>query len=306
MPTLTPSSTRARYAPATLSLAVGLLMVACGPPKAVDGSGDETSTGDGDPDPTAGTTTSMDPTGPDPSDSDDGLPSTGWEPDVICDCQPSCEPFMQDCPEGEKCVPYPSTGGGVPDAPRCVPVFGELPPGSPCTMEDPLAATDDCDVSSVCWDRVDGVHGICRAFCQGSPEQPVCGEGEVCLQAYEESTAVCVAGCDPLLQDCAEGLGCHWSGSEFACVVTLTDPRTQTGAGAGEPCGFLSDCDPGLDCVDAERLPECAIVSCCSPYCDTSLGDAECAALPGTTCVAFFEEGQAPPAWVTLGLCVAA
>ena len=301
-PMLTHAAPR-RLASPLLALALG--GVACGPPKAVDDRGnDSTSSDSPDPtdDPTDDPTTSTDPTGPDPTDSDDGPVTTQFVPegDFICDCASQCDAYLQDCPEGEKCVPYPSAGGRLPDANKCVPLLGELPPGSACTMEDQASATDDCDALGICWDRVDGVHGTCRAFCQGTGDDPICPEGEVCFHAYEGSLSVCVPGCDPFLQDCDDGLGCYWSGAAFACAVTLPAALE-----LGEPCGYLTDCNPGLGCVDAEQVPGCLGAACCSPYCDTSLGDADCAALPGTTCVAFFEEGQAPPAWETLGLCAA-
>ena len=293
-------------------LALGLLAsVACGPPKAggvaddgetsSEGSSEGTATGTST-GPTTSDPTGPDPTGPDPSetDSDDGPVTTNFVPetDIICDCS-QCDPFAQDCPEGEKCVPYPSTGGPIPDANKCVMLDGELPPGSPCTMEDTVSASDDCDALGICWDRVDGVHGTCRAFCQGTADNPICGEGEVCLLAYEGSTNVCVPACDPLLQDCEAGLGCYWSGEVFACMVTVT------GIDVGQPCGYLADCNPGLECVDADLVPGCEGSSCCTGYCDVSVGDADCAALPGSSCVTFFEEGTVPPEWEDIGLCVA-
>jgi len=43
----------------------------------------------------------------------------------------ACDPFLQGCPEGEKCVAYASTGGNW-DANKCVPVFGDAGPGESC------------------------------------------------------------------------------------------------------------------------------------------------------------------------------
>jgi hypothetical protein len=275
-------------APSRIVLLSGLLAsVACGPPKAGGAGDDEGTSTEAETSTTSPSTTSgsSSETGSE-AETDDGLPTTAFVPeeDFICDCSP-CHPLIQDCPEGEKCVPYPSSGEPVPDATKCVFISGEQSPGEPCTMPDPIAANDDCDEASICWDRLDGEHGTCRAFCTGSVDYPICGPGEVCFLAYQGSVNVCVSGCDPLLQDCGAGFGCYYTGQVFACSVT------SAGIEVGEPCGFIDDCNPGLLCTDADAVPGCSSASCCTPYCDPSLGDADCAELPGTTCELFYEEG---------------
>ncbi len=101
-----------------------------------------------------------------------------------------CDPFAQDCPEGEKCVAYASTGGQL-DANKCVPVTGDGMPGEACTYSSPVEATDDCNSISYCWDVVETV-GACAQFCGGTADAPVCPDGTECLIAFDGSLNLCV------------------------------------------------------------------------------------------------------------------
>ncbi|KIG18764.1 hypothetical protein DB30_07779 [Enhygromyxa salina] len=211
-----------------------------------------------------------------------------------------CDPFAQDCPEGEKCVAYASTGDWWDDN-KCVPVLGSQAAGEPCSYDGPVDATDDCDQDSACWnvEEVDGEWtGVCHWFCGGTPDTPMCPEGTTCPITSDGTFALCVWTCDPVLQDCDDGLGCYWANTEFTCVPTTQDIP------AGEPCGFVNDCERGLLCAPAEALPACEGSSCCTPYCDLMLGDAQCDAVPGTSCVPFYEEGRAPASYAHVGVCL--
>src|SRR5690606_4445407 len=103
-----------------------------------DGDGDaETEGGDGDGDGTTSQTTGV---------------TTNFVPDDdFAGVTSECDPFMQDCPDGEKCVPYGSTGGNW-DANKCVAVTGSGAAGDPCTYGGTSEATDDCDDNTHCWD----------------------------------------------------------------------------------------------------------------------------------------------------------
>ena len=208
-----------------------------------------------------------------------------------------CDPFQQDCPEGEKCVPY-AHGGGSWDSNKCVPVTGVGKAGDPCTSDGIVDATDDCDESSVCWNvmDVDGVEvGTCTPFCAGFADAPVCDPGRACLNSNGGSVTLCIETCNPLLQDCDPGLGCFYISSEFFCVLLGGEIPS------GEPCGSWNDCVAGDICVDAATLPACAGASCCADFC--SLGDPACLAA-GTECVAFFEPGRAPAGHEDVGVCL--
>jgi hypothetical protein len=210
----------------------------------------------------------------------------------------ACDPFLQDCNEGEKCVPYSSIGG-IWDANKCVPVTGSGAPGDPCVYGGTIDATDDCGPDSHCWDviDVDGVPmGVCTEFCQGTPDDPICPADTVCLIAFQGSMNLCVEPCDPVAQNCDPGFGCYWSGGVFACLQSAQDVPI------GEPCGSINDCAVGLDCTDAELLPSCIGDSCCASFC--SLAAPVCPQM-GTECTPFFEEGFAPPGYTDVGICIA-
>ena len=212
----------------------------------------------------------------------------------------SCYPFAQDCPEGDKCVPY-STYGGNWDNNKCVPVMGEQATGEPCHYGGTTDATDDCDATSFCWDvlEVDGeLIGTCHAFCTGTPDAPSCPDGSQCRISGDSTIAVCIPNCDPLVQDCNPGTACYWANDAFSCITTSQDLPT------GSPCGFINDCAAGHICVDAGALPDCMGAACCTPFCNLELGPGECDVLPGTECVPFWHPDMAEPGYEYVGVCV--
>ena len=208
-----------------------------------------------------------------------------------------CDPFAQDCPEGEKCVPYGSTGGNW-DANKCVPVMGDGAAGDACTYGGVVEATDDCDEDTHCWDvmDVDGMNiGVCTPFCQGTADDPLCElEGTQCLIVNEGSVTMCISTCDPLLQDCGEGLACFLSDNEFFCVFTTQDIPTW------EPCGFINDCAGGTACVVADLVPDCQGSACCAPFCD--IEDPMSCSEFELDCLPLFEE-PIPPGYENIGIC---
>jgi hypothetical protein len=243
------------------------------------------------------TETETDSTEPDPSDSGSGR-SFIEEPDPGI---PDCDPFAQDCPDGEKCVPWGSTGGHW-DAVKCVPVLGDQKPGEPCHYAGTVEATDDCDATSHCWDLDGEGNGICAPFCLGTPDEPYCPDlpgcnDYHCLTSGSGWINLCVTTCDPLAQDCGEGLGCFWA-SGFQCVFTTEDLPI------GAECGFINDCAAGLSCVSAEQVPGCAGDSCCTAFCDVGAVVDPCPQLlPGTSCVLF--QDLADPECTDVGMCLA-
>lgn len=257
-----------------------------------DGDGDaETGSGDGDGDPGDG---DGDPT----TTASTGLTTMGFVPMSDFGAVSECDPFAQDCPENEKCVPYGSTGGNW-DANKCVPVTGSGAAGDACTYGGTVEATDDCDANTHCWDvmDVDGMNvGVCTPFCTGTADDPICGPDTSCLIANDGSINLCITTCDPLLQDCNAGLACFWANSGFNCIFTTQDIPL------GEVCGFINDCASGLACLTAEVLPACNGSACCGSWCSIAEG-AACPQM-GTECSAFFEEGMAPPGYEDVGVCI--
>lgn len=278
---------------------LALALLACGPPKfgpASDQSSEDSTAGEPSSESTSsestiGESTTETETGTSTTEPGDATGNGAWipEPDSIIDC----DPLLQDCPVGEKCVPYGSTGGNWDDS-KCVTVMGEQAPGEPCIYGGVVEATDNCDANSGCWNVDEEMIGTCYAFCLGEnlecPPESECWYGS-------GSIAYCVPTCDPLAQDCDAGFGCYW-GNGFSCFFTPGE------LALGEPCGFINDCAPGLVCLTAEVLPVCEGSACCGAWCNLALGDAPCEVMPGTTCQPFFEDGMAPPGYEHVGLCI--
>ena len=283
--------------------AAAILFCACGQKSTDDGdvvvdegNGDESSTSGSE----AGT-----------EESDDGMTTTMMEEETDDDgfvpmddmfAPNSCDPFLQDCPDGEKCVAYASSGGTW-DANKCVPVTGEGTEGDQCIYDGADLGTDDCDEDTVCWNALDQdgmLVGTCYPFCTGDAQNPMCENPDsTCRIVNDGAINVCLPDCDPLLQECAEGLGCYWSGGSqtFQCIIVAGD-----GIPTGEPCGFNNDCAPGHYCAAAEVLEMCNGSACCASFCDLNEDPSPCT-LP-YECVPFFEEGMAPPMYESLGLCI--
>ena len=314
-----------------IGISVGLMATACGPaavdndsgtsgsgsssttggPSAstqasgsVTGAGSTNSTGSGD---TVATTEQAD-SGTDAiDDSDDQGCSfyAGCSPDMGSGTTLECDIFEQDCPDGEKCMAW-AADGGTWNATRCSPLDADPnQPGEACSTEGGgMSGVDSCDVGAMCW----GVNaqsnvGECIAMCQGSLLDATCPEiGTVCSISNLDALAVCVPGCHPLMQDCAQNEGCiPTSSGEFACF-----PQLGTDGAHGEACSGPDTCDPGLTCVDAELHTSCQSDQCCSTYCDTANtdADAECQALDaGQACVAWYVEGRAPSGYDNVGVC---
>ena len=79
-----------------------------------------------------------------------------------------CDIEAQDCPEGEKCMPWANDGGDEWNGTRCSPIAKDPGPlGGPCLAEGSgTSGIDDCDLGLVCW-QVDPKtnQGVCHAMC---------------------------------------------------------------------------------------------------------------------------------------------
>lgn len=248
-------------------------------------------------------------TGEGVSEESTGGPSTGGGFIVTPDggVARQCDVWTDDCPNGEKCMPWANNGGNAWNATRCVPLdTNAVEIGDECQVEGSgTTGIDNCGPRAMCY-YVDPETnlGTCVGFCQGSPEAPSCEAGSICTIVNDGVLTLCRPECDPILQDCEGQAAClQATGTNgFTCII---DASGDSGL-AGDPCGFINSCDPGLLCATAETLPNCNAESCCTEFCD--LLDAEpnafCSLGGGTSCVPWFAEGDAPPDLAHVGLCV--
>lgn len=273
------------------------------------GTGGPAETSGSSPAPT--TTASATTASPDPDDDDDdtGSTSAAFIPKPDGNSIAECDVWAQDCPKGEKCMPFANDGGIAWNATRCAPI-AEDPgqPGDACSAEGGgLTGVDDCDLASMCWNVDPRTNtGTCVSFCEGSAEAPSCSNTAAeCSISSDGVLILCLPSCDPLLQNCPGALeACYPSvdGSSFQCYP---DYSGETGS-YGDPCAYTNVCDPGLFCTFASIVPGCASDLCCSEFCDltdpnpdaTCTGQAE-----GQSCIPWFEEGTAPPGAESVGYC---
>jgi len=208
----------------TLALA---LVVACG----ADKSGEETGTG------ATGTSTTGASTGAPTSSSSTGssgaaptttsstgtpdLTSTGDEscgtactgaseggnflPAADAGSKLGCDVLAEDCPAGQKCMPYVDDGGTQWNALKCVPV-DPAPVGVGEVCDAPgngLTGVDNCDKHVMCWDVANNM-GTCAAMCVDNG----CAEGFNCFVANDGILNLCLQACDVNMPDCPPGTGC--------------------------------------------------------------------------------------------------
>ncbi len=244
-----------------------------------------------------GTTTSAD-------DTDDGpcgflCPTTGSDDDGG-----NCDVFAQDCLEGEKCAAFIDDGGGAWNSTKCVPAGGEGTPGDPCVTEGGGGSgLDDCQKGSMCWDVDTEGKGVCAELCGGSEAAPTCSDEASfdCVVVNEGVLNLCLANCDPLIQDCASDDLCVPVADSFVCA-----PDASADAGkVFDPCEFINVCDKGLYCLAPQYASECDANAggCCLPFCDLADMNATCPGA-GQTCTPWFDEGAAPPEYVNVGICI--
>lgn len=246
---------------------------------------DDTTTTDADLESSTGTSTGGDPEGP-----------------------AACDPWAQDCPADEKCMPYEMAPVDmlVWDALGCFPLAATpKEPGDACTVVgNGVSGMDDCAMGAMCMGvDEETLVGVCIAMCEGTAAAPGCADpSTTCIIANDGVILVCLPQCDPLVQDCAEGEGCYESGTGgFFCFA---QDETAGEAGYAAPCGTLNYCDPGLMCAAAEMVPDCDSDYCCTEFCDAAEGPEQCSgAAQGQTCTPYFAADAAPPGFDDVGVC---
>jgi hypothetical protein len=290
-----------------------ILLYGCGPSVTATSDGTTgTSVGEDDDgtfgetltptDPTASTITSVDVTsvGSQDSGGSDVTTSTGDGDGIPFIIPPDgggsieCDIWIDDCPRGQKCMPWANDGGSSWNATKCSPLADDPKGiGEPCSIpEYEPGGVDDCGPHSMCWNvDPETLMGECFAFCTGSEANPTCDDPcTTCRLTSEGVLILCLPICDPLLQDCDEGQGCYPVNDTFTCAP---DAGGEMGA-LGDPCEFINVCDPGLFCASSETLPDCEAASCCTPFCDAA-GEDPCAGVPGVECIPWFDEGEDLP-----------
>ncbi|HET6585128.1 MAG TPA: ribulose phosphate epimerase [Nannocystaceae bacterium] len=261
-------------------------------------SGESTSTGEIDDETTAAVSV---------SESSDSVGFVGFIEDPDGGVGVQCDIWAQDCPLGEKCNAWADDGGNSWNATGCFPVDPDpADPGEACTVEGSgVSGIDNCNIGSMCW-NVDTMtnEGTCVSLCTGSPVDPVCTIAATqCVIANSGVLILCLPFCDPLAQDCELGSGCYPIDEGFACAPDAS----QLMGVYGDPCEFLNVCDPGLFCAQPEGVPDCVGSGCCSEFCDVTDPSAtmNCPGFgEGQECVAWYEEGAAPPGFEAVGACL--
>jgi len=227
------------------------------------------------------------------TDTDTGCGFIGCDSETAAPVE-ECRPPEQPCPEGMKC-----TLDGSPSMSHCVDVpTRPIGLGQPCTTEGWLSGLDDCDEGLICWTAGEGDVGACIEICYD--DSCVCTDTSASIMWCQSCIfGLCIPGCDPLLDECGQGLVCAPNyGSGFECVV---DGSGEAG-GYGDPCEFVNACDPGLFCANGESVPDCGAIGCCTPFCD--LNAPQCpGAEDGVVCVPYFDSDP-PEAYTHVGACV--
>ena len=214
-----------------------------------------------------------------------------------------CDLWEQNCPEGQKCMPWANDGSSAWNATKCTDIMPNAgKPGDLCSAEGGgVSGVDSCEKAAMCWNISQQTgKGTCIAFCMGSPEAPICPGGTHCVIGGNGELILCFPECDPLEQDCPNMDLCIADpmGDGFMCVHDDSGDMGQQ----NDPCGFPNACDPGLSCLPPSFAAECDPMApgCCLPFCD--LMDPTCTN-QGATCIGWYEPDMAPPFLENVGIC---
>ncbi|WAS99035.1 hypothetical protein [Nannocystis punicea] len=256
------------------------------------------------PPPTTTDPTTAFPTTGEPAPTTEALTTTPFLPAPDFSNPNECDPWIEDCPEGQKCMAWASDGGSSWNSTKCVDIVPDPDGlGEPCSViGSPVSGEDTCGKHLQCFFAdPDTLQGTCLAMCVGSPDNPDCEQPDAtCALSGDGVLILCVPDCDPLAPDCGPGEVCvSNNGSNFTCVFDASGDEGQL----FDPCEFINACDPGLACVNSELAGECDpdVFGCCLPHCDLT-APPSCPGA-GQECLPWFEQGQAPPGHEDLGVC---
>ncbi len=254
--------------------------------------GDDSSGGD------ASTDTGADTTTPDTGSPDTGTMDSSMMDSSMMDSSVTlpvteCDPFGDDCAEGEKCqfvIWNPDAAAGTDNTVfyGCVPdSTGTKSAGIICDRQvevtpdnpDDVFFVSDCAQGLFCWTTLDDGFERCRPMC-GTDTAPDCTEGtEFCLTLNGDpflGTCNPLSDCDPVVQSgCDTAEGCYVVGTTQGDLgARCFDEPTADDAGTpppmrGEPCMFINGCTPGNSC-SGEILADggTSDTALCREYCE--------------------------------------
>ena len=304
------ASTHVRGGTWWLAAVVTLGLGACNGGNQDEDSGDDVASSTGADD-DGGTTTDAASTS---NGNDESTGGTGTLDEDSGDEGPGGECLLwgDDCEgDDQKCMPWSLLPDRIPDELRCCPAV-ENPKleGEECTVQEyDGSCEDDCAPGTMCVvDNLETLSGVCRGFC--NPSGNDCDPDDTCKPFFELLEAapevpLCMDQCDPLLPD-----DCIQPG--WLCLPDSPTVAGQSGfictpPGPGmlnsplDPCGLANDCQAGLVCIVADRLPECDFTSCCTPFCSLAEGDGPCQDVdPDLVCADWMSPD---PQWQDVGAC---
>ncbi len=248
--------------------------------------------------------------GPDDEGTDAVLDESGDGPSFG-----ECLLWGDDCDSDEqKCMPWSLLPDRIPDETRCCPaVANPKLENEECVVEEyDGSCRDDCEKGTMCIvDNLETLSGVCRRFCDPAGGA-ACDPDDTCKPFFElvdsaPEVPLCMDKCDPLVQDCVQpGWLCLPDSptvagqSGFIC----TPPGPGTLNGPLTACGLANDCQEGLGCIVADRLPECDFTTCCSAFCSLAEGDGPCQDIdPDLSCIDWMSPD---PDWQDVGICALA
>lgn len=218
-----------------------------------------------------------------------------------------CNVWTQDCPEGQKCMPYSGDGDLAWESLKCTPVVEDpKQAGDVCSpIESSVSGFDNCDKGLMCygaWLNPKN-EGVCLSMCTGSADAPECEDpNKVCVIGNDGVVNLCRVECDPLLENCLPGELCTPTGLDAQSTWTC-GAKSEGEFSVFSPCSYSNACDPGMLCWDPSFASECdQTAGCCLPLCDLSEVDTMCPGM-GQECLPFYPEGMAPPGYENVGLC---
>lgn len=116
-----------------------------------------------------------------------------------------CSIEAEDCPDGQKCMPWVSDGSNMWNALKCVPIDpAPAGVGEPCMAPgNGQTGVDNCDKHVMCFE-VSGDVGVCRAMC----DDGACAPDFNCLSANDGVLELCLPACDLQAPMCEPGHTC--------------------------------------------------------------------------------------------------